>query len=293
MPVNNLFQIRRGLSTEWIDVNPVLASGEPGYDISNNVFKIGDGINNWDNLKSVLDVNANPVISGLLSATSGNFSNLSVNQVAVSLSGHTHTISEVSGLQSALDNKQPSGIYASGIHNHISSDITDFDSSVSGLFPDNITTGIGTSGYLTKWIETNTISTSIIYDNEINIGIGTTNPSGLLDVAGNLVFNTFTENIITNTSSGSGIVLDINNGTIYKVTLTDNCNFTMPNTIAGKSFSMFLNTGSGNYVVSFSGVLWSDSEPPTITTTSNKIDILSFISDGNYWYGNYSQNYGE
>jgi hypothetical protein len=67
----------------------------------------------------------------------------------------------------------------------------------------------------------------------------------------------------------------------------------MPNTIAGKSFSMFLNTGSGNYVVSFSGVLWSDSEPPTITTTSNKIDILSFISDGNYWYGNYSQNYGE
>jgi hypothetical protein len=85
MPVNNLFQIRRGLSTEWIDVNPVLASGEPGYDISNNVFKIGDGINNWDNLKSVLDVNANPVISGLLSATSGNFSTLLVNNHGIQL----------------------------------------------------------------------------------------------------------------------------------------------------------------------------------------------------------------
>lgn len=59
-----------------------------------------------------------------------------------SIIGHSHQISDVSGLQTALDNKQPSGIYASGIHSHSSSDITNFNSSVSGLLPvTNITAG--------------------------------------------------------------------------------------------------------------------------------------------------------
>jgi len=52
-----------------------------------------------------------------------------------SVTGHSHIISDVSGLQNALDNKQPTGIYASGIHTHTSSEITDFNSSVSGLLP--------------------------------------------------------------------------------------------------------------------------------------------------------------
>ena len=48
-------------------------------------------------------------------------------------SSHTHAISSVSGLQSALDGKQASGSYASLSHTHTSSNITDFNSSVSGL----------------------------------------------------------------------------------------------------------------------------------------------------------------
>jgi hypothetical protein len=52
-----------------------------------------------------------------------------------SVVGHTHIISEVSGLQNALDSKQPSGVYASGVHSHEVSDITDFNSGVSGLLP--------------------------------------------------------------------------------------------------------------------------------------------------------------
>jgi len=52
-----------------------------------------------------------------------------------SVIGHSHIITDVSGLQNALDNKQPSGIYASGTHTHTVSNITDFNSSVSGLLP--------------------------------------------------------------------------------------------------------------------------------------------------------------
>ena len=39
MPVNNLIQLRRG--SDW-STNPVLSSGEPGFDIPNNQLKIGD-----------------------------------------------------------------------------------------------------------------------------------------------------------------------------------------------------------------------------------------------------------
>lgn len=47
-----------------------------------------------------------------------------------SVQGHQHSISDVSGLQLALDSKQPSGNYANSVHSHISSEITDFSSSV-------------------------------------------------------------------------------------------------------------------------------------------------------------------
>lgn len=82
MPIDSKIQIRKGSSSQWNDVNPVLASGEPAYDSTNNILKVGDGTNNYLNL---------PILF--------------------------------------------SEIYASGIHNHVSSDVTDFNSSVSGLLP--------------------------------------------------------------------------------------------------------------------------------------------------------------
>jgi hypothetical protein len=48
---------------------------------------------------------------------------------------HSHSISDVTGLQTALNEKQASGSYAAGSHTHLSLDITDFSSSVSGLLP--------------------------------------------------------------------------------------------------------------------------------------------------------------
>ncbi len=52
MPVNNLIQLRKGDFSTWSTQNPVLASGEPGYDLTNNILKIGDGINQWSDLLS-------------------------------------------------------------------------------------------------------------------------------------------------------------------------------------------------------------------------------------------------
>ena len=82
--------------------------------------------------------------TGSISGPSGDFTTLRQNGVIVSVSGHTHTINDVSGLQIALDNKQPSGSYAPLNHSHTASNITDFNSSVSGLLSvKNITSGSG------------------------------------------------------------------------------------------------------------------------------------------------------
>jgi hypothetical protein len=43
-------QIRRGTATDWTNFNPVLSSGELGYDITNKNFKVGDGTTAWNSL---------------------------------------------------------------------------------------------------------------------------------------------------------------------------------------------------------------------------------------------------
>lgn len=53
MPANNLIQFRKGSSTEWSSENPVLKSGEPGFSVDDNIFKIGDGVTAWSGLQSI------------------------------------------------------------------------------------------------------------------------------------------------------------------------------------------------------------------------------------------------
>lgn len=92
-------KLRRGNSTDWTSQNIVLASGEPGYEIDTGRLKIGNGTTQWDSLQY-----ASVIPSGFIART-GVAINLGTN-------GSTATIS-VSGLTS--------------------SNITDFNSSVSGL----------------------------------------------------------------------------------------------------------------------------------------------------------------
>jgi hypothetical protein len=53
MAVNDLIQIRKGTASAWTSANPVLASGEPGYDLTNSILKIGDGVSNWVSLSGI------------------------------------------------------------------------------------------------------------------------------------------------------------------------------------------------------------------------------------------------
>jgi hypothetical protein len=178
MPINDLIQLRKGTSSQWSSSNPILASGEPGYDVTGKVLKIGDGVTAWNSLSGIsssaggsnydpANVNItggsiNATNIGLSTAGTGNFSSLKVNNTEVSLSGHIHSTGDITGLYSAITGSistslsgvsgiqlsynsstdtlfigttglQPSGNYAASVHTHTSSNITDFNSSVSGL----------------------------------------------------------------------------------------------------------------------------------------------------------------
>jgi hypothetical protein len=46
-----MIQVKRGKSDQWEKLNPTLASGQPGYDTTENKLKIGNGLNTWSELK--------------------------------------------------------------------------------------------------------------------------------------------------------------------------------------------------------------------------------------------------
>ena len=108
---------------------------------------------------------------------------------------------------------------------------------------------------------------------------------------GNGTYTNYTESVVTIGTVTTTNTIALSNGTVQTVTLTaaNTCTFTMPTATAGKSFILII-TGAATANATFTGVKWAANTAPTITTTGNK-DILSFISDGTNWYGNYSQNY--
>ena len=48
-------QQRRGTAAQWAAADPILGAGEIGWETDTNKFKIGDGVNNWDDLNYFLD----------------------------------------------------------------------------------------------------------------------------------------------------------------------------------------------------------------------------------------------
>ena len=119
---HGIIRLRRGTAAEWTASEPqpggeVLRLGEPGYEKDTGKLKIGDGVTPWN---SLVYFNAGATIDpediedilgdGFLVAGTGiniNYNdlgnNLTISTSGVSFDGHSHIISDVSGLQNALD----------------------------------------------------------------------------------------------------------------------------------------------------------------------------------------------
>ena len=117
MAIKNQIQFRRGSSPEWVSISggngPTLYAGEPGFDSTNNILKIGDGSTNWLNLKPIHNINGAGATNnqyliynsttGLWTPTSsGIFSSLSVDSASNINLGTTADINIDFGLANIL-----------------------------------------------------------------------------------------------------------------------------------------------------------------------------------------------
>lgn len=105
-------QVRRDTSANWTSINPSLLPGELGFEIDTGKLKIGRStVQHWNDIE---------YINGLISHTHeiSDITGLQTELDNKAVLTHTHTISNVTGLQTALDLK------ASSTHTHIISNIT-------------------------------------------------------------------------------------------------------------------------------------------------------------------------
>jgi hypothetical protein len=49
--VSTQIQIRRDSEANWTSVNPILADGEIGFDVTSNRFKVGNGVDAWSDIE--------------------------------------------------------------------------------------------------------------------------------------------------------------------------------------------------------------------------------------------------
>ena len=54
--IKHIYQFKRGTAQRWIEVNPVLLQGEPGFEYDTGKLKIGDGFTPWLTLPYINDV---------------------------------------------------------------------------------------------------------------------------------------------------------------------------------------------------------------------------------------------
>jgi hypothetical protein len=95
MPANNVLTLRKGTASQWSSTNPILSAGEIGYDSTNIMIKIGDGISTWNQLSYIKHNTAD--IINLSESIQDEVSSLLVAGTGIGLnyndSGNTLTIS--------------------------------------------------------------------------------------------------------------------------------------------------------------------------------------------------------
>jgi hypothetical protein len=125
---------------------------------------------------------------------------------------------------------------------------------------------------------------------------GTTEASKVVtaDSSGNVTFdNGIAEEYTAVTSSSNATTVNLNDGTNFSHTLTENTTFTFSNAASSGKVSTFTlklvqDASASGYTVTWpSAVDWPSATAPTLTATASAVDYFIFISHdgGTTWYG--------
>lgn len=260
MAANDLITFRKGTASAWTSANPVLASGEPGYDLTNSILKIGDGVSNWVALSGIGSTSvggsssSSVGVRGIISTTgtlssfsiSGGYSagylDLFQNGVKL-LSGSDFTATN--GTSVTLSNSVPSGTvleYISLGTSVSSSNYTKLDNISSSFNASSTSFGLAVSGTPYYPVSANTLG--------IYVGGVAQEPISSYSVSGS--------NIIFTEAPASGLTFW---GVGYGTTAVATLNGIVPGSVSSPAISPSndLSTGfyfpsSGSLAIASSGV---------------------------------------
>jgi hypothetical protein len=160
-----IIQIRRDTAANWASANPVLAQGEIGENLDNELIKIGDGVNNWLDLDyygvtasgivphsslTGLDNDDHPQYHDDSRGDARYYTQPQIDDIITTISGQLDDHNELNNLDYASSGHtgfQPAGDYATNtslsttsgslqtqidgkaptVHSHVEADITDLD----------------------------------------------------------------------------------------------------------------------------------------------------------------------
>lgn len=95
------------------------------------------------------------------------------------------------------------------------------------------------------------------------------------------------------TASGSATTIDFASGDIVTLTLNASTTLTLSNPITGLFyFIKAKQDATGSRTITWPGtVLWAGGTAPTLTTTANKIDLITLWYDGTNYFGTSTLNF--
>lgn len=86
---NTIFKLKRGIASRWVELNPILQQGEPGFVYDTNQLKIGDGKTPWNELPYLVPTDEINQLSTLVSNLNKELDelNLDINTINEQLNG--------------------------------------------------------------------------------------------------------------------------------------------------------------------------------------------------------------
>lgn len=105
------------------------------------------------------------------------------------------------------------------------------------------------------------------------------------------------EDVATDADSGSAHTIDLADGNVHDLTLTDDCTLTFTGAAADTAcgFTLVLRQdATGTRTVTWPGsVAWPGGTPPTLSTGSSAVDVFTFLTvdNGTTWLGSGQLDY--
>lgn len=225
-----------------------------------------------------------------------------------SVLGHTHAVSEVTGLQASLDSKLPTAnftyanitgvpsTFTPSAHTHAVSDVTGLQASLDSKLPSANFTYANLTGKPTLA----TVATSGSYTDLSNLptsaGLGSNSFTGSQNLQDNELIRAkirdYSETVSSPTISSGTLALNLETSNIFTVSL--NAAITTltisnpPASGSGGSFTLiFTADGTARAVTWPASIKWAGGTAPTLTSTSGKVDSFAFFSSdgGTSWTG--------